>query len=79
MKNIAKDLEISEEKRLEIYKEFEAFKVKVHEEQTHLSSEHCDQMKRLEELSYSKLVLFLILIDFFFIFITFFHFFSLSL
>ena len=59
MKTTIKDLEISEEKRLEIFKEFEAFKGKVHEEQYRLSSEHCEQMKRLEEISYSKLVNFI--------------------
>ena len=56
MKSLSKELELSEQKRLEALQEFEAFKDKSKEETTSLLHEHDEQMRRLEENCELKLV-----------------------
>lgn len=56
-KTLNKDLEISESKRLALQQEYEAYKLKVFEENKRLIDEHTTQMKRLEDISLSKLVI----------------------
>lgn len=56
MKSLSKELELSEQKRLEALQEFEAFKGKSKEETTSLLHEHDEQMRRLEENCELKLV-----------------------
>ena len=56
MKSLSKELEISEQKRLEILQEFEGFKVKAKEETANILQEHDDQMRRMEENCELKLV-----------------------
>ena len=56
MKSLSKELELSEQKRMEIFQEFEGFKVKTKEETANILQEHDDQMRRLEENCELKLV-----------------------
>lgn len=57
LKSLNKDLEISEAKRLALQQEYETYKLKVFEENKKLIDEHTAQMKRLEDISLSKLVI----------------------
>ena len=58
LKSLEKDLEFSEQKRLEILKEFDAFRIKVKEDQSRSLQEHSEHMRKLDEISQNKLVYF---------------------
>lgn len=57
MKTLNKDLEVSEKKRLALLQEFDDFKLKVIEENNRLNEEHAMQIKRIEGVSITKLVI----------------------
>lgn len=56
----AKDLEASEQQRNDLLSEFEKYKTMIQTEQNKLLSDHSQQMKRLDELSLHKLVIYFI-------------------
>jgi len=57
MKSLTKELDVSEQRRLDVLQEFEGFKAKTKEENNKILIEHEEQMKRLEEDCVTKLVL----------------------